>query len=84
MANLKPTSNPMETKMKTTLILSALVAAMAVASTASFAQNYVTWSSAYGNSHPTITVAPTVGRITASDFGSATAPRMRHSHTPGR
>src|SRR5258708_16527982 len=74
----------METNMKTTLILSTLVAALSIVSTASFAQNFVNWTSAYGNSHPTITVAPTVGRLTASDFDSASAPRMRHYHTPGR
>jgi hypothetical protein len=45
--------------MKTTLILSVL-AAMCVASTTSFAQDYVTYSNAYGNAQRTISsTAPT-------------------------
>jgi hypothetical protein len=75
----------METEMKTTLILSTLAAALSMVSTASFAQNYIQWSSAFGNGHPTVTtVAPIVGRFTASDFGAQTAPRSQRLHTPGR
>jgi hypothetical protein len=43
-----------ETKMKTTLILAVFAAALSVASTQSFAQNFVSYASAFGNSHPTI------------------------------
>jgi hypothetical protein len=84
-----------ETKMKTTLILAALSAALSVASTQSFAQNFVNYPSAYGNSQPTIIartptpvrgsrVAPTVGRFTASDFGYQASPRPERLHSPGR
>jgi hypothetical protein len=88
----------MEINMKTTLILSVL-AAMSVASTTSFAQDYVTYSNAYGNAqrttsatapygnaHPTINaVAPALSRFTASEFGfSRRGPQPKRSHTPGR
>jgi hypothetical protein len=85
-----------EIEMKTTLILAALAAALSVASTQSFAQNFVNYSSAYGNSHPTIIartptpvggsrVAPTAGRLTTSDFGYQAAPqRPERLHSPGR
>jgi hypothetical protein len=84
-----------ETNMKTTLILAALAAALSVASTQSFAQNFVNYASAFGNSHPTIIVrtptpvggsrvAPPAGRFTASDFGYQAAPRPERLHSPGR
>jgi hypothetical protein len=84
-----------ETKMKTTLILAAFATALSVASTQSFAQNFVSYAGAFGNSHPTIIarmptpvagskVAPTVGRFTASDFGYQAAPRPERLHSPGR
>jgi hypothetical protein len=74
----------MEIIMKTTLILST-AATMLFVSTATFAQNFVAYSSAFGNSHPTIrTVAPAVSRFTASDFGYQGAPRLPRTHTPGR
>jgi hypothetical protein len=84
-----------ETKMKTTLILAAFTAALSIASTQSFAQNFVNYPSAFGNSHPTIIarmptpvggskVAPTVGRFTASDFGYQAASRPERLHSPGR
>jgi hypothetical protein len=85
----------MEIEMKTTLTLAALTAALSVASTQSFAQNFVNYSSAYGNSHPTIIartptlvggskVAPTVSRFTGSDFGYQAVPRPERLHSPGR
>jgi hypothetical protein len=81
--------------MKTTLILTAFTAVLSVASTQSFAQNFVNYPSAYGNSHPTIIaraptpvggtrVTPPVGRFTASDFGFQAAPRPERLHSPGR
>ena len=84
--------------MKRNLILSVL-GALTVASTTSFAQDYVTYSNAYGNAqrtasatapygnaHPTINaVAPALSRFTASDFGfSRRGPQPKRSHTPGR
>jgi hypothetical protein len=85
----------METQMKTTLILAAFPAALVIASTQSFAQNFVNYAGAFGNSHPTIIaraptpvggsrVAPTVGRFTASDFGYQAPPRPERLHSPGR
>jgi hypothetical protein len=75
----------METKMKATLILSTLVTALSVISTASFAQNYVTYSSAFGNSHPTIRVAtPATSRFTASDYAQHSTQQPQRLHTPGR
>jgi hypothetical protein len=57
--------------MKTALTLSTL-AVLSVISTASFAQNFVTYSAAYGNANATVaTVAPAVGRFTAADWGYA-------------
>jgi hypothetical protein len=87
----------MEINMKTTLILSVL-AAMSVASTTSFAQDYVTYSNAYrnaqrtisatapyGNAHPTINaVAPALSRFTASDLGFSRRGQPERSHTPSR
>ncbi len=81
--------------MKTTLILAAFAAALSIASMQSFAQNFVNYPSAYGNSHPTIMarmptpvggsrVALPVGRFTASDFGYQAAPRPERLHGPGR
>jgi hypothetical protein len=81
--------------MKSTLILAALAAALSVASTQSFAQNFVNYAGAFGNSHPTIIartptpvggskVTPPVGRFTASDFGYQAAARPERLHTPGR
>jgi hypothetical protein len=68
----------MEIIMKTTLILSAAAAMLFAVSTASFAQNFVAYTSAFGNSHPTIrTVAPAASCFTASDFGYQGAPRLR-------
>jgi hypothetical protein len=84
----------MEINMKTTLILSAL-GALSLASTTSFAQNYVSAygnaqritsaTAPYGNAHPTINAAASArGRFTASDFGfSEHGPRER-LHAPGR
>ena len=84
--------------MKSTLILSVL-AAMSVASTTSFAIDYVTYPNAYGNAqrttsatapygnaHPTINaVAPALSRFTSSDFGfSRRGPQPKRPHTPGR
>jgi hypothetical protein len=71
--------------MKTTLILAAFTAALSVATTQSFAQNFVNYPSPYGNSHPTIIartptpvggskVTASAGRLTASDFGYHAAP----------
>jgi hypothetical protein len=71
--------------MKTTLILAAFTAALSVAATQSFAQNFVNYPSPYGNSHPTIIartptpiggskVTASAGRLTASDFGYQAAP----------
>ena len=76
--------------MKRNLILSVL-GALTVASTTSFAQDSVTYSSAYGNAqrttivtapygnaHPTINrVAPALSRFTASDFGFSPHGRQR-------
>jgi hypothetical protein len=71
--------------MKTTLILSTLAATLSVVSTASFAQNFVAYSSAFGNSHPTIrVVAPVVGRFAASDFAYQSVAPPERLHTPGR
>lgn len=81
--------------MKTTLILAAFAAALSFASTQSFAQNFVNYAGALGNSHPPIvarTPAPvggnrvtsTVGRFTASDFGYQATPRPERLHSPGR
>jgi hypothetical protein len=84
-----------ETKMKTTLFLAAFTAALSVATTQSFAQNFVNYPSPYGNSHPTIIartptsvggskVTASAGRFTASDFGYQAAPRPERLHSPGR
>jgi hypothetical protein len=72
----------MENNMKTALILSVLFAA-SVASTASLAQNYVLYSSAFGNWHTTITAAPAAGHFTAIDMGRA-GQRSRRMHDRSR
>jgi hypothetical protein len=59
-----------EISMKTTLLLSALAAGLAVVSTTSFAQNYVGYSQAVGTAAEAATVAPNYGYQ-----GSITAPR---------
>jgi hypothetical protein len=74
----------MEITMKPTLILSTL-AVLSIVSSTSFAQNFVTYSSAFGNAHPTInTMAPVISRFTASDFGSQRVPQPQRVHSPGR
>jgi hypothetical protein len=68
----------MKTGTKTTLILSTF-AVLSVAATAAYAQNYVTYSSAYGNATAS-TVAPVDGRISASDLGYQGISRQRRLH----
>jgi hypothetical protein len=84
--------------MKATLILSALTA-LSAAATTSFARDHVLYSSAYasaqrtisatapfGNAHPTINiVAPAGSRLTVSDFDLPKyAPQPERLHSPGR
>jgi urease alpha subunit len=70
-----------ETGTKTTLILSTL-AVLGVVSTVSIAQNFVTYSSAYGNANATIpTVEPVDGSIGASDWGYQSGPRQHRART---
>ena len=71
----------MKTGTKMTLILSTL-AVLCVVSTASFAQDFVTYSSAYGNANATVpTVEPVDGSIGASDWGNQSGPRQHRSRT---
>jgi len=66
-----------------TLILSTL-AVLGVVSTASFAQDFLTSSGAYGNANATVpTVEPVDGSISASDWGYQSGPRQ-HRWRAGR
>jgi hypothetical protein len=70
----------MKTETKMSLILSTL--AVLGVSTASFAQDFVTYSSAYGNANATIpTVEPVDGSIGASDWGHQSGPRQHRART---
>jgi hypothetical protein len=71
----------MKTETKMTLILSTL-AVLSVVSTASFAQDFVTYSSAYGNANATVpTVDPVDGSIGASERGYQSGPRQHRART---
>jgi hypothetical protein len=71
----------MKTETKMALILSTL-AVLSVVPTASFAQNFVTYPSAYGNADATAaTVPPVNGGITASDWGYQGASRQHRART---
>ena len=66
----------MKTETKTILILSTL-AALSVFSTASFAQDFTNYSSAYGNANATVaTVSPADGSISTPDWGYQNGPRQ--------
>jgi hypothetical protein len=66
------------------LILSTL-AVLSLATTASSAQNYITYSGAYGNANATVaTVSPIDGGITASDWGYQSGPRQHRPRSGHR
>lgn len=73
----------MKTGTKMALIASTLTV-LSVGSTASFAENFVTYSSAYGKAAATDAVAPIAGGITASDRGYQSAWRQHRSQTDRR
>jgi hypothetical protein len=73
----------MKTDTKMTLILLTL-AALGAVSTASFAHDFVTYSSAYGNANATVpTVDPIDGSLGASNGGYQSGPRQ-HRPQKGR
>ena len=81
MLMLKRKEIVMKTETKVTLILSTL-AVVGIVSTASFAQDFVTYSSAYGNANATVpTVEPLDGSISASDWGYQSGPRQHRWRT---
>jgi hypothetical protein len=74
----------MEINMKTALILSTL-AVFSVISTASFAENFVAYSGAFGSADSTVTsVAPVASHFGASDFGYQVARRTHRAWTAVR
>jgi hypothetical protein len=69
----------MKTATKMALILSTL-AVLAAAPAASSAQEFVTYSSAYGSANATFpTAAPADGTLGAPDWGSQTIPRQHRA-----
>jgi hypothetical protein len=71
----------MKTKTKMALLLTTL-AALSTVSRASFAQDFITYSSSYGRANATVaTVAPVNGGISATDWGFQSAPRQHHSRS---
>jgi hypothetical protein len=71
----------MKTATKMALLLPAL-AVLAAAPTASSAQEFVTYSSAYGSANATSpTAAPADSNIGAADWGSQTVPRHHRART---
>jgi hypothetical protein len=72
----------MKTETKMALILSTL-AVLSVVPTVSFAQNFVTYPSAYGNADATAATVPPVdgGGITAPDWGYQGASRQHRART---
>jgi hypothetical protein len=71
----------MKTTIMITLILPTL-AALAAAPTASSAQEFVTYSSAYGSANATSpTAAPADGNIGATDWGFQSVPRQHRART---
>jgi hypothetical protein len=71
----------MKADTKMTLILS-ILAVLGIVSTASFAQDFVTYSSAYGNANATVpTVDPVGGSMSASDLGYQSGPRQHRPRT---
>jgi len=73
----------MKTGTTMALIVSTL-AVLSVGSTASLAQNFVTYSSAYGKATAIDEIAPVADRITALDRGYQGAWRQYRSHTDRR
>ena len=66
----------MKSEPKMALILSTL-AALSVVSTASLAQDFTNYSSAYGNANATVaTVSPADGSVSAPEWGYQNGPRQ--------